>query len=347
MSIAKDSELSALAALSARIGRDPLLAQASSGNTSIKLRDAMWIKASGKWLIDADHDDIFVCIPLEEARRQFASGLNLTGAYHSQSGLRLAASIETAMHALIPRRVVVHLHSINAIAWAVRQDGCAQLTKRLAGLRWLWIPYVPSGLPLAHEIMAALASDPEARVLMLANHGLVLCGDSCEAIEDLLWDVERRLAIPPRRVPQPDHLVLQSMLCGTRWRLPEVEAIHALATDDTSRSIVSSGVLYPCQAIFLGGVAKPFAPHNSDSFDSPFLLLERVGAVLNENITPAESETLAGLTQVALRLGSTASVRYLSQPEINRVLHRDAPAYRAAALKSRTPAPGAMPSVPA
>jgi hypothetical protein len=79
---------------------------------------------------------------------------------------------------------------------------------------------------------------------------LVLCGDSCEAIEDLLWDVERRLAIPPRRVPQPDHLVLQSMLCGTRWRLPEVEAIHALATDDTSRSIVSSGVLYPCQAIF-------------------------------------------------------------------------------------------------
>ena len=53
MSIAKDSELSALAALSARIGRDPLLAQASSGNTSIKLREAMWIKASGKWLIDA------------------------------------------------------------------------------------------------------------------------------------------------------------------------------------------------------------------------------------------------------------------------------------------------------
>jgi hypothetical protein len=182
---------------------------------------------------------------------------------------------------------------------------------------------------------------------MLANHGLVLCGDTCEAIEDLLWDVERRLAIPPRRVPQPDHLMLEATLRGTRWRLPEVESIHGLATDDTSCRIVSTGVLYPCQAIFLGGVAKPFASHNSECFDSPFLLLERVGAVLNENITAAESETLAGLTQVALRLGSASSVRYLSQPEINRVMYRDAPAYRAAALKSRTPGAGAMPSVPA
>jgi rhamnose utilization protein RhaD (predicted bifunctional aldolase and dehydrogenase) len=347
MSTAEDSELSTLAALSARIGRDPLLAQASSGNTSIKLGQAIWIKASGKWLIDADRDDIFVRIPLEEARRQFANGLNLTGTYATRSGIGLTASIETAMHALIPCRVVVHLHSINAIAWAVRQDGCAQVAKRFAGLPWRWIPYVPSGLPLAHEIMTALGSDPEARVLMLANHGLVLCADSCEAIEELLWEVESRLAIPPRRVPQPDHLVLQAMLRGTRWRLPEVETIHALATDDTSCSIVSSGVLYPCQAIFLGGVAKPFAPHSSECVDSPFLLLEGVGAVLNESITAAESETLAGLTQVALRLGSAASVRYLSEPEINRVMYRDAPGYRAAALKSRTPAAGAMPSMPA
>jgi rhamnose utilization protein RhaD (predicted bifunctional aldolase and dehydrogenase) len=347
MSTAKDSELSTLAALSARIGRDPLLAQASSGNTSIKLGQVMWIKASGKWLIDADRDDIFVRIPLDEARRQFANGLNLTGPYPTRSGMDLTASIETAMHALIPRRVVVHLHSINAIAWAVRQDGCAQMAKRLSGLRWRWIPYVPSGLPLALEISAALAEDPEARVLMLANHGLVLCGETCEAVEELLWDVERRLAISPRQVPPPDHLVLQTALRGTRWRLPEMEVIHALATDDTSRSIVSSGVLYPCQAIFLGGVAKPFASHNSECLDSPFLLLERVGAVLNENITAAESETLAGLTQVALRLGSSASVRYLSQPEINRVLHRDAPAYRAAALKSRAPGAGVMPSISA
>jgi len=211
---------------------------------------------------------------------------------------------------------------------------------------WRWIPYVPSGLPLAREISAALASDPGTKVLLLANHGLVLCEDTCAAVEDLLWEVERRLEIPPRAVPEPDRTALQMMVRGTRWRLPEIEAIHALATDDTSWSIVSSGVLYPCQAIFLGGVARPFASFRSECFDSPFLLLERVGAVLSENISAAESETLAGLTQVALRVGSSASVRYLSQTELSRLLHRDAPAYRAAALKSRSVA-GVLPSVPA
>ena len=35
---------------SARVGNNPLLVQAGSGNTSIKLDGVLWIKASGKWL---------------------------------------------------------------------------------------------------------------------------------------------------------------------------------------------------------------------------------------------------------------------------------------------------------
>ena len=47
-------ELVSLGQLSARIGRDPLLVQASSGNTSIKADRILWVKASGKWLADAE-----------------------------------------------------------------------------------------------------------------------------------------------------------------------------------------------------------------------------------------------------------------------------------------------------
>jgi rhamnose utilization protein RhaD (predicted bifunctional aldolase and dehydrogenase) len=39
------SELVSLGQLSARIGDDPLLAQASSGNTSIKMDGILWVKA--------------------------------------------------------------------------------------------------------------------------------------------------------------------------------------------------------------------------------------------------------------------------------------------------------------
>jgi len=40
--------LAPLVQLSARVGRDPLLVQASSGNTSMKLDGVLWIKALGQ-----------------------------------------------------------------------------------------------------------------------------------------------------------------------------------------------------------------------------------------------------------------------------------------------------------
>ena len=46
----KESDISSLVDMSARIGQDPLLVQAGTGNTSIKLDGVLWIKASGKWL---------------------------------------------------------------------------------------------------------------------------------------------------------------------------------------------------------------------------------------------------------------------------------------------------------
>lgn len=50
------SEMMSLRELSARIGRDPLLVQACSGNTSIKLDGVLWIKASGTWLADVERE---------------------------------------------------------------------------------------------------------------------------------------------------------------------------------------------------------------------------------------------------------------------------------------------------
>jgi rhamnose utilization protein RhaD (predicted bifunctional aldolase and dehydrogenase) len=53
MSATNQAELTRLRELSARIGSDPLLTQASTGNSSIKLEGVLWIKASGKWMADA------------------------------------------------------------------------------------------------------------------------------------------------------------------------------------------------------------------------------------------------------------------------------------------------------
>jgi rhamnose utilization protein RhaD (predicted bifunctional aldolase and dehydrogenase) len=200
-------ELIALRGLSARLGNNPLLVQASSGNISVKIDDALYIKASGKWLIHAEADDFLVTVGLTRARQCLRKDMTIPENEAKSPG-SLGASIETAMHVVLPQRVVVHVHSVNTIAWAVREDGPKQLRVRLAGLLWQWIPYVPSGRALAKKIGDVLSRFPRTDVLVLRNHGLVVCGDDCRSAEHLLADVERRLAVEPRSAPESDLIEL-------------------------------------------------------------------------------------------------------------------------------------------
>ena len=235
-------ELMCLRELSARIGNDPLLTQASTGNTSIKLDGVLWIKASGKWMADAIREDILMPLDLADVRERVKQKVDPAYRY-------CGASIETAMHAILPHRVALHVHCVNTIAWAVRQDAPVQLQRQMEGLCWQWIPYVPSGLPLAQTIEKVLSAFPHTDVFILGNHGLALGGDDCGAVEDLLFEVQRRLAIRPRQSDSTDYAVLVEIADGSTWDLPDDDEVHAPATDPISREILSLGLLYPCQAI--------------------------------------------------------------------------------------------------
>ena len=129
-------ELDQLRKLSARVGADPLLVQAAGGNTSLKDEGIMWIKASGTWLKDAGDRDIFV--PLAHAAILAGLEKNDPACENCVAFVRtdlnatgLRPSIETTVHALMPQRVVVHVHCVNTIAWAIRADGEARLAEKL------------------------------------------------------------------------------------------------------------------------------------------------------------------------------------------------------------------------
>lgn len=336
MLITADSEIAPLLELSARLGSNPLLVQAGTGNTSVKIDGVLWIKASGKWLAHAGHDEILVPVDLAETRGRVQQDADPAGQHSILSGKPLRTSVETAMHAVLPYRVVLHVHSVNTIAWAVRRDAASLLAERFAGLRWKWIPYVASGLPLAREIERATACSPETNILVLANHGLVVCGHDCEAAEELLQEVEARVAIAPRPAPEPDCRVLMQFAGTSGWRLPEDPSVHSLGTDAWSGTVLSRGVLYPCQAIFLSPHMRVM-PRSilSDSHLSishkttnPFLIIEGAGVVVNEEMTVPACATLTGLAQVLQRIDGSAPIRYLSEPEVESVMSVDTYRYR-------------------
>ena len=340
---AKESEIKSLLSLSARIGCDPSLAQASSGNTSLKRDGILWIKASGKWLADAEQGDILVPLHLKEVRSCLRRNLDMTGTYPTPSGMHLRASVETAMHAVIPCRVVVHVHSVNTIARAVRQDAHLEFSERLEGLPWCWIPYIASGIPLAREIEKVLSRAPNTQIFVLGNHGLVLAGQTCGSVETLLETIETRLATGSRHTAPPQFNQMIPMTRNSIWRLPADDSLHSLGTDPQARQIASSGVLYPCQAIFLGGSAAVVPPSSQPAANSltqyegkPFVVVDGCGVLVNDKITNAEQAMLSGFGRVVQRIDPTAPIRYLSELELGELLREDVYKYRDLAVRNGT-----------
>jgi rhamnose utilization protein RhaD (predicted bifunctional aldolase and dehydrogenase) len=347
------TEIAELLSLSARVGRDPLLVQASSGNTSIKLDETLWIKASGKWLAHALDEEMLLPVPLAALREQLRAA-RLSGEFSGTGawvdGNYQRASIETAMHAILPHRVVIHVHSVSAIAWAVRLDAPPRLAERLEGLQWSWIPYVSSGLPLACLIEKAVEDHPGTNVFVLANHGLVVCGDNCDEAENLLSRVERCLAGDVRVNPARERVSLSRFDASfsSRWNLPESADLHTLATDPVNWRILNGGILYPCQAIFLGTKVEAmphceFLPDGVEQFehdrDIPaFGVIEGQGIVTNRKLTNSQRCVLNGLLHVVQRIDAAAPIRYLSDTEVLALLNEDAHRYQLCTETNALPA---------
>jgi rhamnose utilization protein RhaD (predicted bifunctional aldolase and dehydrogenase) len=315
-------EVNELRNLSAKLGRNPLLVQAASGNTSVKIDRTLWIKGSGKWLADARWNEIFVPLDLETLEP-------LEGT--------LTPSIETAMHAVLPQRVVIHVHSVNAISWAVRADGRECVAERLSGLPWAWIPYVPSGLPLANEVQAP--SNRFADVFVLANHGLVVAAEDCAAADALLDEVEQRLEVTPREAPAPDRTHLNYMARGSGFHSPAEAEVHCLGTDPFSLSLLAGGTIYPCHALFLGQATAECEPfespnHAADRYERQYgsrpsnIAVRGKGLLVNDEMTVTQMQVLIGLAQVIQRIETHAKVRYLTEEETAELLSTDAYRYR-------------------
>ncbi|MGJ5207882.1 class II aldolase/adducin family protein [Bradyrhizobium sp. HKCCYLR20261] len=336
------AELDALRRMSARVGCNMLLVQGAGGNSSIKDGDVLWVKASGTWLSDANDKEIFVPVLLTAAREALARDderipLAAPGA--------LRASIETSLHALMPHRVVLHVHAVNTIAWAARRDARDEFAARLDGLAWRHVDYVHPGLPLARAVGAIVASAC-VDVLILGNHGLVVGADTGEDAETLVRDIETRLALPVRATPAADDTALRRLCAGTAYRLPADASCHGIATDPFSRAVATGGSLYPDHVVFLGpglptiegadGLATMLARAEAAGLPAPVAALAPgLGAIIRNDASPGAEAMLSCLALVTSRLPLSAEISYLSSRHEQMLLNWDAERYRQQLTASR------------
>lgn len=323
--------------MSARVGRSILLVQGAGGNSSIKHDDILWVKASGTWLADAEHEDTFVPVSLQEARTALAQDDERVPLAPS-ARTTLRPSIETCLHALMPHPVVLHVHSVNTIAWAVRTDAREELARRLDGLAWRWLDYHHPGLPLAKAVSDALARG-KTDVLVLGNHGLVVGAETCAGAEALVEEVESRLALEPRSTIPADVEALHSLCAGSPYRLPKDPQCHSIAIDPYSRAIASSGSLYPDHVVFLGHALPVLEQGDdlrslarrarADDLSPPVaLIIPGLGCVIRSDASKCAEPMLSCLALVTRRLPLAARVRYLSDENQHALVNWDAERYR-------------------
>jgi len=182
----------------AEIGNESLLVQGAGGNVSWKDEGTLWIKASGMWLVDAESKEIFVPVNLEHLQASIEKkSFHITPLVNRTSVLR--PSIETLMHALMPHRIVVHLHSIEILAYLVRPNFRQQLNMAIGNrINFECVDYHKPGQELAKSIYEVLNHNLSVDVIFLRNHGVVIGGENVDEIRNLLFEINRRLKSRPK-----------------------------------------------------------------------------------------------------------------------------------------------------
>ncbi len=303
-------------AMSARLGQDPLRVQGAGGNTSIKVGDVMWIKASGTELANAETQDIFVAVDRAAAVRQaHGEGDGTCKDTVLDPANTLRPSIETTFHAALDWTVVAHTHSVATIVHAICPEGSRAAQEKLADLNTVVVPYAKPGLPLTQQILARVT--PQTQVIILQNHGLICCGDTVAQVSRLMDQVERALALPTVRHPAPNGPELHGF-----ERLP----CSWLAFDSRLSALATTGTYYPDHVVFLGP-ALPVTDHDGTP---PVVFAPGKGVYLRNGATSSQRAMITCLADCLARLPQDWTPTPIGAAAEAELLNWDAEKYRQA-----------------
>lgn len=176
------------------LGSDKRVTNYGGGNTSSKVRqkdpltgeevEVLWVKGSGGDSASIKLDG-FATLYMDKLRA--IKGL-YRGVEHEDEMVGYlphctfnlnprAASIDTPLHAYVPKACVDHMHPDAIIAVAAAKDSKA-ITKEIFGGAIGWLPWKRPGFELGLWLEKFCLENPEAKGVVLESHGLFTWGDT-------------------------------------------------------------------------------------------------------------------------------------------------------------------------
>ncbi len=324
-------------AFCALIGADPLLVQGAGGNVSWKDGAVLWVKASGTWLAEAELKEIFVPVSLTHLQVALAKeDFSVKPEMACRSGLR--PSIETLLHALMSHRVVVHLHPVEILAYLVRINA-RQKIKDLIGnaVKWIFVDYYKPGADLARAVSDELKNIPDADVVFMGNHGVVIGGakvdDVATTLHTLIFKLQAKLTVSEPETAyatrQSDFLVRGYIPCDDR-------EVNLLAIkDELICRLRDEWALYPDHVVFLGPNAfileRNFKTNELDKCaisGAPFIIAEGEGVYECLNVTRTQKIQLRCYYDLLIRQNVEHELSELTKWQVSELLDWDAERHR-------------------
>ncbi len=183
------------------LGSDKRITNYGGGNTSAKvmekdpltgqMAEVMWVKGSGGDVGSIKMDG-FSTLYMDKLRalKGIYRGVEFEDEMvgllpHCTFNLNpRAASIDTPLHAYVPRKHVDHMHPDAIIAIAAAQNS-RELTRQIFGADIGWLPWKRPGYELGLWLEKFCLENPNAKGLILESHGLFTWDDDAKTCYEL------------------------------------------------------------------------------------------------------------------------------------------------------------------
>ena len=187
------------------LGSDKRVTNYGGGNTSVKAMEqdplsgeqveVLWVKGSGGDIGSMDKDG-FSTLYMDKlhALKSLYRGVELEDEMvgylpHCTFALNpRAASIDTPLHAYVPRKHVDHVHADAIIAIAAAKNS-EDLTQQIFGDRIGWLPWKRPGYELGLWLEKFCLDNPDADGVVLGSHGLFTWGDTAKECYDTTIEI--------------------------------------------------------------------------------------------------------------------------------------------------------------
>ncbi|QKS69758.1 bifunctional aldolase/short-chain dehydrogenase [Paenalkalicoccus suaedae] len=175
------------------IGTDRAVCNFGGGNTSMKTTEkdfrgrdieVMWVKGSGSDLATLKHHNftglnLTDILPLQDKEDMSDEDMVNYLSHCMIDSKHPRASIETLLHAFLPYKNVDHTHP-DAIISICCADNGQEIAKDIFGDRFVWVPYIRPGFKLSKMIADGVKANPNAELVLMEKHGLVVWGDTAK-----------------------------------------------------------------------------------------------------------------------------------------------------------------------